>query len=52
MLRKIDVASVFGISQRTSYEYTKMLNEKFNGDFNTLVIDDKDGLHSLHFVNH
>lgn len=52
MIRKIDVGSVFGNAQRTSYEYMKLLNEKHNGNFKTLVIDDKDGLHSLPFANH
>ncbi len=52
MIRKIDVGSVFGNAQRTSYEYMKLLNNKKNGDFKTLVIDDKDGLHTLPFANH
>ena len=52
MIRKVDVRSVFGTAQRTSYEYMKLLNEKTNGNFKTLVVDDKDGLHSLPFANH
>lgn len=52
MIRKIDVKSVFGMAQRTSYEYMKFLNEKCNGNFRTLVVDDKDGLHSIPFANH
>lgn len=52
MLRKIDVGSVFGNAQRTSYEYMKLLDKKTNGDFKTLVVDDKDGLHSIPFANH
>ena len=52
MIRKIDVKSVFGMAQRTSYEYMKFLNEKYNGNFRTLVVDDKDGLHSIPFANH
>lgn len=52
MIRKIDVASVFGNAQRTSYEYMKLLNEKYNNNFKTLVVDDKDGLHSIPFANH
>lgn len=28
MIRKIDVGSVFGTAQRTSYEYMKLLKEK------------------------
>lgn len=28
MLRKIDVGSVFGNAQRTSYEYMKLLSKK------------------------
>ena len=52
MIRKVDVGSVFGTAQRTSYEYMKLLNEKTNGNFKTLVVDDKDGLHSLPFANH
>lgn len=51
MIRKIDVGSVFGTAQRTSYEYMKLLNEKHNGNFKTLVVDDKDGLHSIPFAN-
>jgi len=30
----------------------KLLNEKHNGNFKTIVTDDKDGLHSLPFANH
>ena len=41
MIRKIDVGSVFGNAQRTSYEYMKLLDKKTNGDFKTLVVDDK-----------
>ena len=52
MIRKVDVGSVFGNAQRTSYEYMKLLDKKTNGNFKTLVIDDKDGLHSLPFANH
>ena len=52
MKRKIDVGSVFGNAQRTSYEYMKLLNKECNGNYRTLVIDDKDGLHSLPFANH
>ena len=52
MIRKNDVKSVFGMAQRTSYEYMKFLNEKYNGNFRTLVVDDKDGLHSIPFANH
>ena len=52
MIRKVDVGSVFGTAQRTSYEYMKLLNEKTNGNFRTLVVDDKDGLHSLPFATH
>jgi hypothetical protein len=52
VLRKNNVGSVFGIAQRTSYEYMKLLNQKTNGNFKTLVIDDKDGLHSIPFANY
>ena len=52
MIRKRDVGSVFGNAQRISYEYMKFLNEKYQGNFKTLVIDDKDGLHSIPFINH
>lgn len=52
MKRKVDVGSVFGQAQRISYEYMKLMNEKYNGSFNVLVVDDKDGLHSLSFLNH
>ncbi len=52
MIRKVDVGNVFGTGQRTSYEYMKLLNKKTNGNFKTLVVDDKDGLHSLPFANH
>lgn len=41
MIRKIDVGSVFGTAQRTSYEYMKLLKEKH-----------KDGLQSLPFAHH
>lgn len=50
MNRKIDVGSVFGNAQRISYEYIKFLNKKYNGNFKTLVVDDKDGLHSIPFA--
>ena len=30
----------------------KLLYKKFNGSFNTLVIDDKDGLYVLSFANY
>ena len=52
MLRKIDVGSVFGNAQRTSYEYMKLLSKTKEGNFKTLVIDDKDGLHSIPFANY
>lgn len=39
MLRKIDVGSVFGNTQRTSYEYMKLLSKKQESNFKTLVID-------------
>ena len=52
MKRKIDVGSVFGNAQRTSYEYMKLLNKEYNGEFKVLVVDDKDGLHSIPFANH
>ena len=52
MIRKVDVGSIFGTAQRTSYEYMKLLNKKTNGNFKTLVVDDKDELHSLPFANH
>lgn len=52
MNRKIDVGSVFGNAQRTSYEYMKLLNKEYNGEFKVLVVDDKDGLHSIPFANH
>ncbi len=42
MIRKVEVGSVFGTAQRTSYKYMK-LNKKTNGNFKTLVVDDKDG---------
>lgn len=43
MIRKVEVGSVFGTAQRTSYKYMKFLNKKTNGNFKTLVVDDKDG---------
>ena len=52
MLRKIDVGSVFGNAQRNSYEYMKLLSKTKENNFKTLVIDDKDGLHSIAFANH
>ena len=50
MIRNVDVRSIFCIAKRTSYEYMKLLNKKTNGNFKTLVADDKDGLHSLPFA--
>lgn len=52
MIRKIDVSSVYGRAQRTSYEYMKLLNEKYNNNYKVLIVDDKDGLHTLPFANH
>lgn len=52
MIRKLDVSSVYGKAQRTSYEYMKLLNEKYKNNYRVLVVDDKDGLHSLPFANH
>ena len=52
MRRLKEVASVFGTAQKMSYEYIKMLNKKFKGKFKTLVVDDKDGLHSFAFAMH
>jgi hypothetical protein len=52
MIRKIDVESVFGNAQRTSYEYMNLLSKTKKDNFKTLVIDDKDGLHSIPFANH
>lgn len=52
MLRKIDVGSVFGNAQRNSYEYMKLLSKTKENNFKTLVIDDKDGLHSIAFANY
>lgn len=50
MKRKIEVGSVFGRPQRTSYEYMKKL-KKINKQ-NILIVDDKDGLHSIPFANY
>lgn len=50
MMRKIEVGSVFGRVQRISYEYMKLMNSKFNNSYSVLIIDDKDGLHSLMFA--
>ena len=52
MFRKIDVGSVFSNAQRTSYEYMRLLSKTKESNFKTLVIDDKDGLHSIPFTNH
>lgn len=52
MIRKVDVSSVYGKAQRTSYEYMKLLNEKYKNNYRVLVVDDKDGLHYLPFANH
>ena len=52
MNRTKEVRSVFGNAQRTSYEYIKFLKEKYNTNFRILVVDDKDGLHSIPFANH
>lgn len=50
MLRKIDVGSVFGNAQRTSYEYMILLSKTKEENFKILVIDDKDDLHSIPFA--
>lgn len=50
MIRKIDVESVFGNVQRTSYEYMNLLSKTKKDNFKTLVIDDKDGLHFIPFA--
>lgn len=50
MLRKIDVGSVFGNAQRTSYEYMILLSKTKEENFKILVIDYKDGLHSIPFA--
>ena len=52
MNRVKDVGSVYGEPQRMSLEHIKRLNKKFNYDYNVLVVDDKDGLHSISFANH
>ena len=52
MIRKVYVSSVYSKAQRTSYEYMKLLNEKYKNNYRVLVVDDKDGLHSLPFANH
>lgn len=48
MKRVVDVKSVYGNAQRTSYEYMKLLKEKNKSK--VLVVDDKDGLHSIPFA--
>lgn len=52
MIRKVDVSSVYGRAQRTSYEYMKLLNEKYKNNYKVLIVDDKDGLHTIPFANH
>ena len=51
MKRIKNTGSVFGNVQRTSYEYMKMLKEKFD-TANVLVVDDSDGHHALSFAKH
>lgn len=50
MIRKVNVRSIFCIAKRTGYEYMKLPNEKTNGNFKTLVVDDKDSFYSLPFA--
>lgn len=48
MKRLVEVGSVFGRPQRTSYEYMKKL--KIYNKNKVLIVDDKDGLHSIPFA--
>lgn len=52
MNRSKEVGSLYGLPQRISYEYMKLMKNKFGEGYEVLVIDDKDGLHSLSFANH
>ncbi len=52
MYKNTNVGSAFGNAQRTSYEYMNLLSKTKKDNFKTLVIDDKDGLHSIPFANH
>lgn len=45
-----NTGSVFGVPQRTIYGYIKFLKNKMKNNTNILIIDDKDGLHSLPFL--
>lgn len=52
MNRIIEVRSVFGNVQRTSYEYMKLLNKNYKDGYRVLIVDDKDGLNSIPFASH
>ena len=52
MNRIVEVGSVFGNVQRTSYEYMKLLEKKYKSNYSVLIVDDKDGLNSIPFANH
>ena len=52
MNRSKEVGSLYGLPQRISYEYMKLMKNKFGEGYEVLVIDDTDGLHSLSFANH
>lgn len=51
MNRVKDVGSIFGKPLRTSYDYMKLLNKEYK-EYKVLVIDDKDELYSIAFLNH
>ncbi|MBE6150532.1 MAG: hypothetical protein E7162_01770 [Firmicutes bacterium] len=52
MNRSKEVGSLYGLPQRISYEYMKIMKEKFGEGYEVLIIDDKDGIHSISFANH
>lgn len=50
MKRKNAVGSVYGQPQRISYEYMKNMKKYFKEEYKVLILDDKDGLHSIPFA--
>jgi len=51
MNRKNDVGSVYGRPDRICYEYIKNMKKYFEEEYNVLILDDKDGLHSIPFAS-
>ena len=51
MYKNTGVGSAFGRAQRMSYIHIKRVIESKKKTIKTLVVDDKDGLHSIPFAN-